>query len=281
MRSEKKVLILSIIILAVICIIGCEDDTDKPNMDFIYPLTIGNIWQYETTFTLDYDSLATYNGLNDTILYHTGSVEIIANEVIFDSLEVFNFSSIMNENGNIFTGNKYYNNSDDGLFCYAYTEISNISPKTTNNVYIKFNNKIFNNVREIFNYIENDAIDNQFSKDDSIYYNLLKTLEYPLEEDNQWIYKDSMIPFRIDKKIIGWEEVDVPAGEFICWKIQKEYYDITWSNDITFYDYISQDGLVKRFHQVRNLECIDEDGNFLGNFILTEERYLTDFQIMD
>ena len=76
----------------------------------------------------------------------------------------------MNENGNIFTGNKYYNNNDDGLFCYAYTDISNISPKTNNNVYIKFDNKIFNNVREIFNYIENDAIDNQFSKDDSIYY---------------------------------------------------------------------------------------------------------------
>lgn len=280
MRNKKKLWALQIIILAVICIIGCESDNDKPNMDFVYPLTVGNSWEYESTFTLDFDSLATYNGLNDTILYHTGSVEIIANEVIFDSLEVYNFASIMNENGYIFTGNRYYNNNDDGLFCYGHTNVSNISPKTNNNYfYIKFDNKIFNNIREIFNYIENDEIGNQFSKDDSIHYDLVKTLEYPLEEDNQWIYRT--YDTRTDKTIIGWEEIDVPAGEFNCWKIQYSYPESNWDDDVEAYDFVSKDGLVKRFSEVKNLECIDEDGNFLGYLILTEERYLTDYQIID
>ena len=109
MKSKSLLIILQIIVLSVICVIGCENDNDKPNMDFIYPLTIGNSWQYEITYTLDFDSLATYNGLNDTIIFNTGTVEIIANEVIFDSLEVYNFASIINDNGNIVTGKKYDN----------------------------------------------------------------------------------------------------------------------------------------------------------------------------
>jgi len=272
--------VLSIIILAVICIIGCDSDNDKPNMDFVYPLTVGNSWEYETTFTLDFDSLATYNGLNDTILYHTGSVEIIANEVIFDSLEVYNFASIMNESGNIFTGNRYYNNNDDGLFCYGHTNVSNISPKTNNNyIYIKFNNKIFNNVKDIFNYVEKAKIYNQFSKDDSIYYDLVKTLEYPLEEDNQWIYRSYDI--RIDKTIIGWEEIDVPAGGFNCWKIQLTYPESSFNEDVEFYDFVSPEGLVQRLIEFKQLTCIDENGNFIGYLDSTEERYLTDYQIND
>lgn len=280
MRSKKNVWLLSIIILAVICIIGCESDNDKPNMDFVYPLTVGNSWDYETRLALDYDSLATYNGLNDTILYHTGSVEIIANEVIFDSLEVYNFASIMNENGNIFTGNRYYNNNDDGLFCYAHTNVSNILPKTNNNnIYIRFDNKIFNNVREILNYIVNNETIVPISKDDSLYFDLEKTLEYPLEEDNEWICRT--YDLRTDKIIIGWEEIDVPVGEFNCWKIQYSFPELNGNEDITVYDFVSKYGIVKRFSEVKNLECIDEDGNLIGYFIFTEESYLTDFQIID
>ena len=280
MRSKKNVWVLQLIILVVICIIGCENDNDNPNLDFIYPLTIGNSWQYETTYTLDFDSLATYNGLNDTILYYTGSVEIIAHEVIFDSLEVYNFATIMNESGNIFTGNKYYNNNDDGLFCYGHTNGSMITPKTNNKkTFIKFDSKIFNNVKEIFNYIVKDEIGNQFSKDDSIYYDLVKTLEYPLEEDNQWIYRSYDI--RIDKTIIGWKEIDVPAGEFICWKIQWTYPESSFNDDIEFYDFVSPEGLVQRLIEVKNLTCIDEFGNTIGYLDSTEERYLTDYQLIN
>lgn len=280
MRSKKNVLVLSIIILAVICIIGCESDNDKPNMDFVYPLTVGNSWQYETTFTLDYDSLATYNGLNDTIIYHTGSVEIIANEVIFDSLEVYNFASILNENGNIFTGNKYYNNNDNSLFSYGYTNGSMITPKTKNNyAYIIFDEKKFNNLREIVDYMEKGIVGNEYSKNDSINYDLVKTLEYPLEEDNQWIYRSYDI--RIDKTIIGWEEINVPAGEFNCWKIQWTYPESSFNDDIEFYDFVSPEGLVKRLIEFKNLTCINEFGNIIGYLDSTEDRYLSDFQIID
>ncbi len=50
MKSKKILLILRIIILSMICIIGCENDKDKPNMDFVYPLTVGNSWEYEKLY---------------------------------------------------------------------------------------------------------------------------------------------------------------------------------------------------------------------------------------
>lgn len=279
MKCKSLLIILQIIVLSIIFIIGCEIVNNKPNMDFIYPLTIGNSWQYEITYTLDFDSLATYNGLNDTIIFNTGSVEIIANEVIFDSLEVYNFASIIIDNGNIVTGNKYYNNNDDGLFCYGYTQGSMITPKINNFAFINFDNKKFNNSREIYDYLSKGTIENEYSKEDSIIYDPVKSLEYPLEEDNQWIYRT--YDMRIDKTIIGQEKIDVPAGEFNCWKIQWTYPESSFNDHVEFYDFVSQEGLVQRLIELKNMACIDVWGNVIGYLDSIEERYLTDYQIND
>ena len=279
MKCKSLLIILQIIVLSIIFIIGCEIVNNKPNMDFIYPLTIGNSWQYEITYTLDFDSLATYNGLNDTIIFNTGSVEIIANEVIFDSLEVYNFASIIIDNGNIVTGNKYYNNNDDGLFCYGYTQGSMITPKINNFAFINFDNKKFNNSREIYDYLSKGTIENEYSKEDSIIYDPVKSLEYPLEEDNHWIYRT--YDMRIDKTIIGQEKIDVPAGEFNCWKIQWTYPESSFNDHVEFYDFVSQEGLVQRLIELKNMACIDVWGNVIGYLDSIEERYLTDYQIND
>ncbi|MDP8202745.1 MAG: hypothetical protein P9M11_11485 [Candidatus Tenebribacter burtonii] len=38
----KNVLLLSLIISTLFLILGCDDDASKPDMEFQYPLTIGN-----------------------------------------------------------------------------------------------------------------------------------------------------------------------------------------------------------------------------------------------
>lgn len=108
MKIRKNSGVLQIFFLVIICITGCESDNNKPNMDFIYPLTVGNNWQYDMIFILDFDSLATSNGFIDTTYFSTGSVEIITNEIIFDSLAVYNIATTITETGNVFTGNEYY-----------------------------------------------------------------------------------------------------------------------------------------------------------------------------
>lgn len=278
MRRKNLVWVLQIIILSVICIIGCEDNNNKPNMEFIYPLSIGNNWQYEKLLTFDFDSLATHNGLTDTTYYSTGFVEIIAYEVIFDSLEVYNFATTLNEDGNIFTGNEYYNNKDNSLFSYGYLHPLMMTPKVNQKyAYLIFKNKKFNNVREIINWIEKGYYGNEYSKEDSIIFDPVKSLDYPLEEGKQWIYKTE--PGRIDKKILEWYEIEVPAGNFNCWKIQFLYLEEGWDDDIDFYDYISEEGLVKRILEINDIECYDEDANFLGYMDIIEETTLIDYTI--
>ncbi|NQV18793.1 MAG: hypothetical protein HQ534_09650 [Armatimonadetes bacterium] len=280
MKSKNLLLILRIIILSMICIIGCENDNVKPNMDFVYPLTVGNSWEYEKLFTLDFDSLATFNGLTDTTFYSTGFVEIIAYEVIFDSLEVYNFSTTITEDGNVLTGNEFYNNNDNSLISYGYINPFMFTPKSNENfVSIIFDDKKFSDVREIFDYIKRGIIGNDYSKNDSIYYDPVKCLEYPLRENNQWIYRTYDI--RIDKTIIGVEKIDVPAGEFNCWKIQWTYPELSFNDDIEFYDFVSHEGLVQRLIEFKNMAYIDEFGNFIGYLNSTEETYLTDYQIYD
>jgi hypothetical protein len=231
-------------------------------------------------FTLDFDSLATSNGFIDTTYYGTGSVEIITNEIIFDSIAVYNIATTTTETGNVFTGNEYYNNNDNCLFSHGYTNSSMITPKRNKNLaFIIFDNKKFSSVREVFDYIERGIIKNYSSNNDSIYYDPVKCLEYPLREDNEWTYRTSNNPFRINKAIIGLESIDVPAGHFNCWKIQWTYPESSWNDDIEFYDFISKYGLVKRVIDFKNSECYDEEGNFIGYFDSKEEKYLTDYQI--
>ena len=155
MKNRKNVSLLQIVIFLAIFIIGCENKNDQPDMNFTYPLTIGNKWEYTRMTTLDYDSLANSNGLTDTTFYGTDMIEIITKEIIFDSLEVYNFAETLIESNNVFTSNEYYNNSDSCLISYGYTHGSIGMPKTNDNQgFIIFDKKKFNNMREVFNYLE-------------------------------------------------------------------------------------------------------------------------------
>ena len=188
----KKNLSWIIIIIVILFFVGCNifhsDNNNQQNSDFKYPLSIGNSWQYEKLFTLDFDSLATYNGLSDTTYYSSGLVEIIDNEVIFDTLDAYNFETTIDEDGNIFTGNEYYNTEDNSLISYGYIHPQMMTPKVEQEyAYIMFKNKKFINVTEIINWIEKGYYGNEYSKKDSIIFDPVKSLDYPLEEGKQWI----------------------------------------------------------------------------------------------
>ncbi|MCD4817791.1 MAG: hypothetical protein K8S23_03765 [Candidatus Cloacimonetes bacterium] len=279
MKTKNKMFwLLQIIILTIICIVGCDGNDNQPNMEYIYPLAIGNSWQYEKTYKLNFDSLATKYGLSDTTYYSSGLVEIVNYEVIFDTLEVFNLKSTINEEGNISVGYEYYNNIDNALFDYGYTSPKMITPKTEQKYsYIMFRNKRFNNVREVLNWVKKRCSNNEFSREDSINYDPVKSLEYPLKKGKQWIFRTE--PWGMDKKVLGWEKVDVAAGKFDCWKIQFLYTDEDWNIEIIFYDYISEKGFVKRIVKINGLNCYDENGEFLGYVDTIEETILIDYEI--
>jgi len=161
--------------------------------------------------------------LSDTTFYSSGAVEIVESTVIFDTLDVYDFETNINENGNILTGNEYYNVNDNLLISYGYINPMMITPKIEQKFsYLKFKDRNFNNVKEIVEWIKKGHSENEY-KDDDITYDPVTSLDYPLEEDKQWVYRYETYdgePWRIDKKILNWEEIIVSAGSFNCWRIR-------------------------------------------------------------
>jgi hypothetical protein len=48
----------------------------------------------------------------------------------------------------------------------------------------------------------------------------VQALKYPLTIGEQWTYRQPYQPWHIDKKVVAKETITVPAGSFICLKIQ-------------------------------------------------------------
>lgn len=284
MKNKNLVLAFLIISLSLICIIGCSDDDNDLYVDFTYPLAIGNNWKYENIFEL---SLRTHNSSFNMAYRSSGSVEIIGEEVIFDTLEVFNFKSVLNEGDNIYTGNGYYNHKDSALFRYGYTQPQIMTPKVDQKyAYLMFKNKKFNNVREIINWIEKGSYVSEYSKEDSIIFDPVKSLDYPLEAGKQWIYRTETYngqPYRIDKKVLEWDKITVPAGEFICcqiqWLINPFGSTPDWDEDIVFLDVISEKGLVRRIIDFRNIEVYDAEDNLTAHLRVRYQQILTEYTI--
>ncbi|MCH7852562.1 MAG: hypothetical protein IIC41_07255, partial [Candidatus Marinimicrobia bacterium] len=97
----------------------------------------------------------------------------------------------------------------------------------------------------------------------------LMVLQYPLEQDTTWTYRYAHDPWRIDKVVIGEEEVTVPAGTFKCINV-KWLYDIDndgeWDTEIIIEDYFGDVGLVKREVTVIGMISINEPGEIVGYF---------------
>ena len=285
MINKKIGLLLSLIITSLLFIVSCDDDSSIPDMDFQYPLEIGSSWQYENNYTISYDSLAISNGLMDSTFYSTGTVEIIDNIVIFDTLNVYDFEMNVDEYGNICYGNEYYNVDSNLLISYGYNNPTIITPKVEQKfTFLKFKNRNFNNVNEILEWIKNGSSGNKYNKDDDITFDPVTSLSYPLEEDKQWVYRYETCdgePWRIDKKIINWEEIEVLAGSFNCWRIR--WYNnpfgagTNWDEDIIQFDFIAEVGLVKRTLDILNIECYDEYNNFIGIMNWSQESTLSNY----
>lgn len=272
----------AIIFLCIICITGCEEDNNiQEFMDFIYPLTVGNNWEYEKYFTLDYDATAESNGAADTTFYSSALVEVITNEVIFDSIQVYNLETTYTEYGSTMSGHEFYNNVNNFLINYAYIHPYMFTPKT-NSTSFKFNGKFFSDVKEVFAYLEKGILLSEFTKEDSIHYDPVHCLEYPLVMDNQWLYRAPDNPFSIEKEIVGFSNIDVPAGRFECCKVRWIYPDSEWNDNVSFHDYVSSEGLVKRLFEIRDIAVYNTEDPFgepIGFVSSTEETYLTNYEI--
>jgi hypothetical protein len=104
------------------------------------------------------------------------------------------------------------------------------------------------------------------------------TLKYPITIGSQWTYRYDYHPWRIDKRVVGREDIHLNIGTFNCYHIQWLYdfdHDGNWDEDIWIDDYICEKGMIKRTFSFIGVYYSDENGNVLGSFDMTQEYRLT------
>ncbi len=241
-----------------LCIIKCDPETTKN--EFIYPLSIGNSWEYQREWIqyLYTDTLETKQ-YDDTLTYSSQlSVSIPRKLTLKDSIETYEMiateildTSTFNPVQNQATGVQYYKNNSNGLFIYAYQAGGPlVLPKSQKRQCICFKGLEFNSYRQLSDYVQSLTPVTQFL-DDSIRFEEppVKILPYPLKAGKRWTYRATNDPWRMDKLVEKKKEVELAIGTFDCYEV-KFIYDMDndgeWDDDIWITDYISAQGLILR-----------------------------------
>ena len=285
MKKQVNVKVRSILlsVLTIALLLSCTRDDDPPNdMDFRFPLKVGNSWKYDYFVSFDYDSIAESNGYTDRAYYYLQTLDIISYEKMFqDSIPVYNFYTTEDDGEQQFSGNHYYNVSGDSLIQFGYYHAgAGISPKLSKKNYI-FAGKIFQNPIDIVRWISQDFSNSSNAKEDSTYYDPVTVYKYPFEQEKEWVYRQSY-PWRITKKVTDLEKMVTQAGEFKCWKVEWFYPDSLIEDfSFSFFDHISEIGLVKRTWEEAPGTVVDEYGNTMGTFTFKTEQTLIEYGLAD
>jgi len=208
-----------LIILPIIFMSGCAGDHNPVGPDienFVFPLKVGNKWEYSreiSLFNIRPDTLDP-SIINDTTMIDTLRAEIVREQIILDSIPTFVFSEELIENNRVYQAESYYKNQPDGLYFYAYQGGGFVLPKMVKGDRLFFKGYYFTNVKEIVSFIEKSLPQRLNIAIDSLIYEVppLQSIKYPVRFGSQWVYRPKGRPWAIDKKVVGAEEITVPAG---------------------------------------------------------------------
>ncbi len=276
-------------ILIIIPTFFCQKKSNPVNPvehEFIYPISIGNSWDYKMTSygvsiipiidTLESD---TSYIIFDT-LHADLNMVIDYMEEINDTVDTYVFKEFYqsNDTQEEYRSECYYKQDQSGLYEYGYKGGTNlIMPKTQN----KYPLLEMFNPSFLDRYIGTNS--GMLFQNDSLYLYVppRMSLKYPLIYPLQWNYN---IDWPIDKKVNGMVTIEVPAGIFRCYEIQW-LFDIDrngeWDDDFIRYDYISSCGLIKRI-KIFYFESVVVQSDTLISVpdTLTVECVLTDYNLM-
>jgi len=285
-KYKMKTIYYALVLISFFSFLVCEKNKNplSPEPDqFIYPIKIGNQWEYNRIFFF-FNRRPDFIMTQDTI-FSLVVMEITREKILNNSIKTYLFLEAINEMGSVFTGESYYTNQKDGLYRYAYRykSTSLVIPKTNLKNKILFKGRYFNNVSDI-TYFLTKMINSYNLISDSIIYETppLLAIKYPLAINSQWTYRVVEQRWYIDKKIITKEIVQVPAGKFDCYKIQWLYdfdNNSQWDDDIIFYDYICNKGLIKRSMIFKDCVATNETGDSLGLFDVKDESVLVKLKL--
>lgn len=270
-------------IFLLIIFISCNEDIKiiKPvGEEMIYPLTVGNKWSYVRLFSI-FNSRPYQSDVippEDYFIIDRSVVTISQIDTLQDTIVTFRFRDVLYGSGNTFIGEAYYNYKEDGLYFYAYRGGGHAVPKATSHQKIYFQGRFFNSVREITSLITDGEELNSLPSDSLRFEDPpLKSLPRTYRIGEQWIYRTTGKPFKIEKRVLSKETIDTHRGSFECYKVQWLIdfdNDGHWNEEVEFFDWISPQGLVRRSVSYKDMLWIQDNPEPISKFDSRDEYYL-------
>lgn len=264
--------------------------------DFLFPLTVGNNWEYAgISIASNIRNAPEGQSSPDTLHTFHSRLEITGADLLQDAIITYEFREITDidstdidsdEFENQITSYNYYTLADNGLYRLAYDGSGNMTMKHVGTGQAGVDGENIP-VIGIDMAPARAAIGAYPIFDGHLHYEPAPVwcLAYPLKNGLQWVYTqpNQNYLWNIEKRVIGRESVTVPAGTFDCYKIQWRVYSKPGgavNEDMMYYDYISSIGLVKRHWLSKDMEMTspsDPGGSYLCDM---EETYeLISYQV--
>lgn len=275
--TKKAFLFIQVAVFVIlsICIMSCSEDNNEDDIyieDFVYPLEIGNKWDYHYNYSY---IITKSDGIIDSILCEgVVEIEIIGTQILYDSISTYIskeytngtwYGGIGSEIDTIYVDeyeyNKFIRNELDGLFQYA-SVFNGIDISIKHKIYPT--NVYFNSIREDLLYTIKEE-----TRNDTTYFDPPRqSLNYPLYVGLEWIFaQDEHFEISNKNKVTGKETIEVPAGSFDCYQIQYLIDldgDGNWDDDLTHFNYVCEKGIIKETWISENQLILDENGHYFG-----------------
>ena len=262
----KRIVLLTTVIAGMM---GCNSAVD-PGPVTNYPLTKNNSWSYDVAASLtNFRPSRAGATFRDTSISWFTRVRAEGTDTLLDSIATWKFTT--HDTGAVTSeGVQHYIVNGDTLFLFAYYNPNLALPKSGSGYRYSLGARDYSSISELIKTLtaEDNLVDTLF-----VELSPPPVLIFPLVIGKEWTYRSE--PFRINKKIIGAENVNTPAGTFACYKIQW-FWDINgdekWDSLLTGIDFVNSKGLVKRTLVVKNL-VLSSSGSTdpLGYIDLTNE----------
>ena len=227
-----------------------------------YPVEVGKRWEYRRELT----ALSTVSG------YFL--IDVVGTDTGWQVNPVYVFEETWFDLGQVTLSNSttWYHVAGDGLYLAGYDGAGNIIPAATAASYrYRFGGRTFGSVSELLGIVEGTGT--ALSPRELVVENPPKLgLEYPIEIGAEWTFRENN-PWHIEKQINDFEIISVPAGDFGCFVVrwlEDTDNDGSFNDNLVFFDYIAEEGLIKRSILIANVLVIDEQGNELGFIDITD-----------
>jgi hypothetical protein len=264
--------------LMIMLSVSCSDRSCEPCPGgFIYPLEIGNRWEYaciDSMFNFRYDGPS----LLDDVFRDTSVVAVTGVATLPGGIDTHVLHETKRTRWGVREADEYYRNEPDGLYRRAYRGFTDVVPIRPSGRSIRFRGREFRNVAEIIRYLE-EGSSRAWGPEDSlrIYDPPVKTLEYPLEIGAQWV-PNPQSPWPIERAVVGEESIAVPAGTYDCLVVQL-FLDLDedgeWDTDFEYLDFICEQGLIRRHVFIKDLVVSGGHDDTIAVYDLIMEDNLT------